>query len=107
MATIGKLTKQKDGSHAGYVATLTIQRKITMRPIETADLRERGPVARIFAGAGEIGAAFEQTSQQDGVVYLSLKLDDPTFAAPVYCAAFANKEKPEDYDLVWSRPKQS
>jgi uncharacterized protein (DUF736 family) len=106
MATIGKLIKQADGSHKGYISTLTISAKITMRPIATEDLRERGPVARIFAGAGEVGAAFEQNTQ-DGVVYLSLKLDDPTFAAPVYCAAFNNKEKPEDLDLVWSRPKQS
>jgi uncharacterized protein (DUF736 family) len=107
MATIGTLTKQKDGSHKGYISTLTIYKQITLRMIENEKLTERGPIARIFAGAGEVGAAFEQTAQESGQVFLSLKLDDPTFAAPIYCAAFPNKEKPDDLDLVWSRPKQS
>ena len=105
MATIGKLTKQQDGSYKGFVATLALSAKITMRPVEL--VTERGPAFRIFAGAGEVGAAFEQTAEGTGQVYLSVKLDDPTLAAPIYCAAFENKEKPEDFDLVWSRPKQS
>jgi uncharacterized protein (DUF736 family) len=104
MAIIGKLIKQADGSHRGYIATLGISAKITMRTNE--NMTERGPVARIFAGAGEVGAAFEQTAEKTGQVYLSIKLDDPTFAAPVYIAAFENKEKPDQLDLVWSRSQR-
>jgi len=103
MATIGKLTKQTDGSYKGFISTLTIYAKITMR--EITDPALNSPKYRIFAGAGECGAAFEQAAEQTGQIYLSLKLDDPTFAGPIYCAAFPNKEKPEDLDLVWNRLK--
>lgn len=101
MAKIGTLTKQADGSYKGGIATLRLNAKITMRPIETPT--ERGPVHRVFSGFGECGAAFEAQAEQTGQVYLSLKLDDPTFAAPIYVAAFPNKEKPDDLDLIWSR----
>ncbi len=103
MAKIGTLTKQADGSYKGFVATLALSAKITMRPVELTS--ERGPTHRIFAGAGEVGAAFEQTADSTGQVYLSVKLDDPTLTAPIYCAAFENKDKPDDLDLIWSRSK--
>ena len=103
MAIIGKLTKQTDGSFKGDVVTLTISRKVTMRPVEVPT--ERGPKYRLFAGFGEVGAAFEQSARDTGQVYLSIKLDDPSFPAPIYLAAFGNKEKPDDLDLVWSRSK--
>ncbi len=107
MAIIGKLTKQADGSFKGNIATLNIRAAVTLRYIDQADIRKRGPVARVFSGFGEVGGAFEATTEKTGEVYLSIKLDDPTLAAPFYVAAFPNKEKPEDLDLVWSRPKAS
>ncbi len=103
MAKIGSLTLDKDGSYKGSIATLGLNiSKITMRPVET--ITERGPSFRVFAGFGEVGAAFP--AQADGKEYLSIKLDGPTLAEPIYCAAFASKDKPEtDLDLVWSRSK--
>ena len=100
---IGTLTKQQDGKYKGFIATLAISAKITMRPNEQQTAN--GPTHRVYAGAGEVGAAFEATAQGTGQVYHSLKLDDPTFAAPLYCAAFPAKDKPDDLDLVWSRRK--
>jgi uncharacterized protein (DUF736 family) len=109
MAIIGKLTKQADGSYKGSISTLAITgRNITMRPVEDDKLKPGAPVYRIFSGFGEAGAVFEANNKDTGEVYLSMKLDDPTFPAPVYGAIFPNKEKPEsELDLVWSRPKQA
>jgi len=52
-----------------------------------------------MAGNVEIGAAWQRTSK-DNTVYHSVKLDDPSFPAPIY----ANLVTVEDgYALVWSR----
>ncbi|MGQ2944384.1 MAG: DUF736 family protein, partial [Blastomonas fulva] len=38
---------------------------------------------------------------QDKRPYLSVKLDDPTFAAPIFAQLFAGEG--EEHDLVWNR----
>ena len=47
----------------------------------------------------EIGAAWSKRSEE-GRDYLSLKLDDPSFPAPIYANLFKGET---DYTLVWSR----
>ena len=47
----------------------------------------------------EIGAAWSKRSEE-GRDYLSLKLDDPSFNAPIYANLFKGET---DYTLVWSR----
>ncbi|WP_422631415.1 DUF736 domain-containing protein, partial [Pseudomonas proteolytica] len=55
---------------------------------------------RIFAGATEFGAAWKKTARETDREYLSVKLDDPSFPAPIY----ANLVAVDDgYALVWSR----
>jgi uncharacterized protein (DUF736 family) len=51
----------------------------------------------------EIGAAWSKRSEE-GRDYLSLKLDDPSFTAPIYANLFG-EEQGEDYSLIWSRPR--
>ena len=104
MAIIGTLKKQADGSYKGKLATLRLNANVTMRPIE--EMTERGPKFRLFAGYGECGAAFEQIAERTGQVYLSIKLDDPTLPAPVYVAAFQNREDADTLDLTWNRSRE-
>jgi uncharacterized protein (DUF736 family) len=53
----------------------------------------------VLSGSIEIGAAWKRTSKE-GTVYHSVKLDDPSFPAPI----FANLVEVETgYALVWSR----
>jgi hypothetical protein len=60
---------------------------------------EKAPNLRVMAGNVEIGAAWQRTSK-DNTVYHSVKLDDPSFSAPIY----ANLVAVDDgYALVWSR----
>jgi hypothetical protein len=42
----------------------------------------------------------------EGRDYLSLKLDDPSFTAPIYANLF-DDEAGEGYTLLWSRPKKT
>jgi uncharacterized protein (DUF736 family) len=96
MATIGTFTKQ-DGSFAGSLTTLTVKAKVTISPIEKTS--EKAPDFRVYAGNAEIGAAWSATSKE-GKAYLSVKLDDPSFASPIL-ARLVEMEK--GHTLVWTR----
>ena len=56
-------------------------------------------------GRAEIGAAWSKQSNE-GRDYLSLKLDDPSFTAPIYANLF-DDEGGEGYTLLWSRPRKN
>ena len=100
MATIGTFTKSADGSYSGSIKTLTLNVKAAqLRAIDKDS--DKAPDFRIFAGGTEFGAAWKKTSREDRD-YLSVKLDDPSFPAPIY----ANLVDAEDgYSLVWSRSR--
>ena len=101
MATIG--TFKKTGTeYTGEIFTLSLQAKgVRLVP----DLRasgENAPSHRVLVGR-EIGAAWTKTSNDSGREYLGLKLDDPSFAAPIYANLF-DDEDGEGASLIWSRP---
>nr|WP_312444238.1 DUF736 domain-containing protein [Brevundimonas naejangsanensis] len=97
MAAIGTFTAQGDG-YAGSITTLTLDVKAaTFRPNDKAD--DKAPDYRIFAGQTEFGAAWRKTSRENRG-YLSVKLDDPSFPAPIYASLV---EVEGGHSLIWSR----
>ena len=52
----------------------------------------------------EIGAAWSKRSNE-GRDYLSVKLDDPSFNAPIYANLF-DDEDAETFTLIWSRSRK-
>jgi uncharacterized protein (DUF736 family) len=61
----------------------------------------------VFCGAPqnvELGAAWQKVSAE-GRDYLSVKLDDPSFPAPIY-ATLIEVEGEEGLQLIWSRPNR-
>jgi len=99
MATIGTFTKTGD-NFTGTVKTLTISTKITIKAAEKAS--GKAPDYRILANqAAEIGAAWRKTTAE-GREYISVKLDDPSFPAPIY-ATLVEGEAAGSYSLIWSR----
>ncbi len=73
-----------------------------------AALPRSGFVQSALCGAphkAEIGAAWSKRSEE-GRDYLSLKLDDPSFTAPIYANLF-DDEGGEGYTLLWSRPRKN
>ena len=98
MAQIGIFTRGEDGTLSGTIRTLSLNVKARFVPTEPSS-NEKAPALRVFAGPVEIGAAWKRTSK-DNTVYHSVKLDDPSFSAPIY----ANLVAVDDgYALVWSR----
>ena len=98
MATIGTFAKFEDGSIRGDIKTLTLNVKAALfRPADKDN--DKAPDFRIFAGQTEFGAAWKKTSQQNRE-YLLVKLDDPSFPAPIYASLV---EVDGGHSLIWSR----
>jgi uncharacterized protein (DUF736 family) len=100
MATIGTFTKTENG-FTGTVKTLSLNVK-TVKFVPAEGDSERGPDFRIFAGATDFGAAWKKTARETQREYLSVKLDDPSFPAPIY-ASLVEAEDGESHNLIWSR----
>jgi len=97
MATIGTFTKSGDG-FTGTVKTLTLNVKAKITAVETDS--DKAPDYRIATDKGiEFGAAWKKTSRE-GRDYLSVKLDDPSFPAPIYASLV---ETDDAFALIWSR----
>ena len=98
MATIGTFTRSGD-TFTGSVKTLNINAKTTIKAADKAS--DKAPDYRVFAGSTEFGAAWKKKSNE-GRDYLSVKLDDPSFPAPIY-ATLVEGEEGGSYSLIWSR----
>jgi uncharacterized protein (DUF736 family) len=98
MATIGTFTKSENG-YTGAVKTLALNVKARIAPAEKTN--EKAPDFRVFAGQTEFGAAWKKRSSE-GREYLSVKLDDPSFPAPIY-ASLVEVEGEEELSLIWSQ----
>lgn len=103
MASIGTFTKSGDG-YRGEIVTMSVQQKNVRIVPESESSNENAPSHRVFAGRAEIGAAWSRQSQE-GRDYLSVKLDDPSFSAPIYANLFADDEA--GYSLVWTRGRKA
>ena len=98
MAQIGTFNRSEDGVLSGTIRTLSLNVKARMIPAEPSQ-NDKAPDLRVLVGNVDIGAAWKRTSK-DNTEYHSVKLDDPSFPAPI----FANLVKVDDgYALVWSR----
>ena len=100
MATIGTFTSTENG-FSGSIRTLALNVKARIARIENPS--DKGPHFRIYAGNVELGAAWQKRSEQDRD-YLSVKLDDPSFHAPIYASLV---DADEGYSLIWSRSRQA
>ncbi|MCP1912855.1 uncharacterized protein (DUF736 family) [Bradyrhizobium elkanii] len=99
MATIGTFTASDNG-YIGSIKTLTLNIKARFAVSEKDN--DKAPDYRIFAGVTEFGAAWKKTARDSDREYLSVKLDDPSFPAPIY-ASLVKVDGDEGFTLIWSR----
>jgi len=105
MATIGSFKKSGQGEFQGEIVTLSVQAKGVRIVPETSRTSDNAPSHRVLVGRIDIGAAWSKRSSE-GRDYLSVKLDDPSFTAPIYANLF-DDEGGETFSLIWSRSRKS
>lgn len=99
MATIGTFTSTGNG-FSGAIKTLNLNVKAKLVRVENPS--EQGPHFRIFAASSvELGAPWQKVSNE-ARDYLSVKLDDASFPAPI-CATLIGVE---GLQLIWFRPNR-
>jgi uncharacterized protein (DUF736 family) len=101
MATIGAFKKSSENEFVGEIITLSLQAKTVRIVREASRSSDTAPSHKVFAGRVEIGAAWAKRSAE-GRDYLGLKLDDPSFPAPIFANLIAD-EAGESFSLIWSR----
>ena len=81
MTLIGEFTRTKSG-FGGRIRTLALDAALVLVPAEHSDA-ENAPDYRVHLGddadGPEVGAGWKRTGEKAGE-YVSLQLDDPTFA---------------------------
>ena len=101
MATIGTF-KKSGNEFTGEIVTLSLQAKNVRIAPDSRATGDNAPSHRVYVGRVEIGAAWSKQSNE-GRAYLGLKLDDPSFTAPIYANLFDDEEG-DGFSLIWSRP---
>ncbi|WP_140987152.1 DUF736 domain-containing protein [Asticcacaulis tiandongensis] len=101
MANIGSFKKSGNNEFTGEIVTLSVQVKGVRIVPDIRASGENAPSHRVLVGRAEIGAAWSKTSNE-GRDYLGLKLDDPSFSAPIFANLFDDED--DTYTLIWSRP---
>jgi len=103
MATIAKLTKNKDGSFRGTLILPSLAgAEIIFRPIEKQT--PTGPAYRAYIAEFESGAAWKTTSKK-GKSYFSVRLTDPTFHNNTIYPALLKTNT--EYLLDWTPPRRN
>src|SRR5258708_22051960 len=100
MASIGCF-KKSGGEFQGEIVTLSVQTKNVRISPETNRANDNARSHRVYVGRAEIGAAWSKRSTE-GRDNLSVKLDDPSFNAPIYANLF-DDEDGDGHILIWSR----
>jgi uncharacterized protein (DUF736 family) len=100
MANIGSF-KKVGQEYQGEIVTLGVQARGVRIVPEDNRQTDNAPTHRIFVGRAEIGAAWTKRSASERD-YLSVKLDDPSFTAPIFASLF-DDENDETHSLIWSR----
>src|SRR3546814_10505348 len=90
MAKIGSF-KKVSGELRGQIVTLSVQAK-SVRIVTDEQASGNAPSHRVYVGDTEVGAAWSKRTSDDRP-YLSVKLDDPSFVAPIFAQLFAGRSE--------------
>jgi len=102
---IGAFTKTEDGAFEGRIETITFSADVRFLPV-TEKPNPDMPDFRIVSTNtnSELGAGWFKKAQKSGKNYISNKIDDPSFSAPMWSALCTDDNG--EYSLYWDRPLQ-
>lgn len=107
MSLIGQFSRTNSG-YSGRVRTLGLDAEVVLVPAEQSDT-ENAPDYRVHLGPDddgpEVGAGWKRTGEKAGD-YVSLQLDDPTFAHPIRANLFQSADDKSAWGLQWNRPSK-
>lgn len=101
MPIIANMKKQENGMFEGKLRTATLNLQLILKEIEGYDGDTVKPKYRAKLAGFEAGAGWVKTSDNNNE-YVSIQLDSPEFANPIYANLV---EKEDKYILLWSRQK--
>ncbi len=104
MAHIGTFTRNNDG-YTGTINTLMLKRHVVVIVPAITNEAENAPNYRVLADNAEIGAGWKRKSDKAGD-YVSLVIDDPSFAQPLRANLFAASSDGNTFHLIWTRPSR-
>ena len=104
MANIGSF-KKVGNDFQGEIVTLSLQTKGVRIVARDQPLQRQRSQPPGLSWAGPRSGPPGRSAPNEGRDYLSLKLDDPSFNAPIYANLF-DDEDGEGYTLIWSRPRK-
>lgn len=105
MSIIGNFTFDGE-NYPGVIQTLAFSGPVILEAVKEKS-NENSPDYLVFTlpgrhrGKVEIGAARKGRSEA-GNEYLNVKLDEPSFPAPIFCR-LVQLDGQEGYSLIWSR----
>lgn len=105
---IGSIKQNDAGTFLGRISTLAVTATIALREVRSPN--PKAPKFEVLAlnpatkSWVQVGALFELVSNSTGEAFLSGKLDDPSFAQPLYVSAF--RQADGSYNIVWQRPQK-
>ncbi|MGI9356597.1 MAG: DUF736 domain-containing protein [Rhizobiaceae bacterium] len=103
MPAIGHVTRQKDGTYKGLLATLSIRQNIEFA--KNKKTAESQPDYVITAHDIEIGAAWWRKSISSGKDYLSISMAAPEFGNRTLYANLgwaAGSEDENEFAIIWN-----
>jgi uncharacterized protein (DUF736 family) len=104
MATIGHVTKQRDGRYVGQLKTISISARLEIVPVRNKAVAN-GPDYMVYSNGAEVGAGWNRIGQRSGKEYTSLSLAAPEFGKePLYCnlGRAAHQDDPDVFALIWN-----
>ncbi len=109
MSTIGMLTRRDDTAYVGKMTMKSYGGPVFFQPI--AKTSEAAPDYRVIGQADhgarfEMGAAWIKTRRDGQGTYVSVKIDFPELAQPIYATlgVMAGQDDEDVFAIIWNRP---
>ena len=107
MSQIGEFKRRQSG-FSGRIHTLSLNLDVVFVEVAESDA-ENAPDYRVHAGSEDgpaIGAGWKRSGEKAGE-FVSVQIDDPTFAQPIRANLFQNDDDTDKkyWSLQWSRPR--